>query len=135
MTFVALVQDDLLALRLQKRATHLSNLPPEARKLTGQRLSFEAGLSESLAKSRCDANWWLVNSGGEVMIVIIIVKPADKSLRIEKWENVAPAIGRPNTGANPSTPIPTPIQQITITKYFYAYLYHHKPTLHLPQMS
>jgi len=82
---------------------------------------IEAGLSEPLAKLKCDANWWLVQpgrNGGKVMIVVTIsIKPKDKSLQIEKWENaLAPA--RPNTRANPATPIPiqipTRIQQITI---------------------
>lgn len=76
---------------------------------------IEAGLSESLAKLRSDANWWLVNSGGDVMIVVIIsITPRKKSLRIEKWENVAPAPGRPITRANPSGPIPRSVQDITI---------------------
>jgi hypothetical protein len=83
---------------------------------------IEAGLSESLAKLRCDANWWLEHPGrneGKVMIVVIIsIKLKDKSLRIEKWQNaLAPA--RPITRANPDPlipiPIPTLIQQITIT--------------------
>jgi hypothetical protein len=82
---------------------------------------IEAGLSESLAMLKCDANWWLVNpgrNGGKVMIVVIIsIKLKDKSLRIEKWENaLAPA--RRNTRANPAPPIPIPIptliQQVTI---------------------
>jgi hypothetical protein len=76
---------------------------------------IEAGLSESLAKLKSDANWWLEHSRGEVMIVVIIsIKPEDKSLRIENWEKVSPAPGRPITRANPGTPIPTSVQQITI---------------------
>jgi hypothetical protein len=83
---------------------------------------IEAGLSESLAKLRCDANWWLEHpgrNGGKVMIVLIfLIKPKDKSLRIEKWQN-SPAPARPITRANPGppnlNPIPTSIQQITIT--------------------
>lgn len=48
-------------------------------------IAIKAGLSESLAKLKTDANWWLVNSGGEVMIVVIIsITLADKNLRIEK---------------------------------------------------
>ena len=83
---------------------------------------IEAGLSESLAKLKCDANWWLIQSGrrngDKVMIVVTIsIKPSDKSLRIEKWEN-APAPERPITRANPGPPIPieipTLIQQIII---------------------
>jgi hypothetical protein len=51
---------------------------------------IEAGLSESLAKLKCDANWWLIQSGrrngDKVMIVVTIsIKLNDKSLRIEKW--------------------------------------------------
>jgi hypothetical protein len=73
---------------------------------------IEAGLSEPLAKLKCDANWWLVQpgrNGGKVMIVVTIsIKLKDKSLQIEKWENaLAPA--RPNTRANPAPPIPIQI--------------------------
>jgi len=76
---------------------------------------IEAGLSESLASLRSDAKWWLINSGGDVMIVVIIsITPRNKSLRIEKWENVAPALGRPITRANPGGPIPRSVQEITI---------------------
>ena len=80
---------------------------------------IEAGLSESVAKLRCDANWWLAQpgrNGGKVMIVVTIsIKLKDKSLQFEKWENaLAPA--RPITRANPnpSIQVPTMIQQITI---------------------
>lgn len=49
-------------------------------------LVFESGLSERLGRLRVDARWWLVNSKGDVNIVIIIsIKPAKRSLRIEKW--------------------------------------------------
>ena len=79
---------------------------------------FEAGLSESLRHLRSDAKWWLVNSGGEVKIVIIIsLKRGQSMLRIEKWEP-APAAGRrPSTRANANIPpplIPTNTQEITI---------------------
>jgi len=83
---------------------------------------IEAGLSESLAKLRCDAKWWLANpgrNGGKVMIVVIIlIKEKDKSIQIEKWEN-ALAPERPITRANPdplnTIPMPLPIQRITVT--------------------
>jgi hypothetical protein len=65
---------------------------------------IEAGLSESPAKLKCDANWWLVQpgrNGGKVMIVVTIsINLKDKSFQIEKWEN-APAPARPNTRVNP----------------------------------
>jgi hypothetical protein len=78
---------------------------------------IEAGLSEGLARLRVDAKLWLAKSSGngdKVMIVIIIlIKPENKSLVIEKWENADRLAGRPITRANPAT-IPTQIQQITI---------------------
>ena len=48
---------------------------------------FEVGLSESLSQLRTDAAWWLINSGGQVMIALIIsLKPAPSVIHIEKWE-------------------------------------------------
>jgi hypothetical protein len=48
-------------------------------------LVVEAGVSETLARLRVDADWWLINSNGEVKIVIIIwIVRAAKSLIIEK---------------------------------------------------
>ena len=50
-------------------------------------LVFESGLSESLARLRTDAQWWLVESGGHVNIVIIIsIQAALSELHIEQWE-------------------------------------------------
>jgi hypothetical protein len=51
------------------------------------RLANESGKSESLDRLRFDARWWLIESGGDVKIVIIIsIKRAQSMLRIEKWE-------------------------------------------------
>jgi hypothetical protein len=76
-------------------------------------LVFEAGLSETLASLRTDAEWWLTNSRGEVKIAIVIsIKPAQKSLWIEKW------CLQPRTPTAPATrtnaPVPTKIREITI---------------------
>lgn len=76
-------------------------------------LVIEARLSESLAKLRTDAEWWLTNSKGDVEITIAIsINPAQKSLWIEKW------CLRPRTPAAPITranaPVPTKIQELTI---------------------
>jgi hypothetical protein len=86
-------------------------------------IMIEAGLLESLTKLRCDANWWLACPGrprheeDKVMIVVIILiksnKNSIKSMRIEKWENVAREPGRPVTRAN--SPVPTLVQEITIS--------------------
>lgn len=64
-----------------------------------------------------DARWWLINSGGEVKIVIIIsVKPAQMSLLIEKW-CLSPAKSLPVTIANPNPNAlaSTKMQEIHIT--------------------
>lgn len=46
---------------------------------------FEVGLSESLSQLRTDAEWWLVNSGGQVMIALTIsLKAALSVIHIEK---------------------------------------------------
>jgi hypothetical protein len=76
-------------------------------------LVFEAGFSESLIQLRTDAEWWLINSRGEVKIVIIIsIRPAQKSLWIEKWCLQSRVPGGPATRAN--APVPTKIQELTI---------------------
>lgn len=47
---------------------------------------FEVGQSESLSQLRTDAEWWLVNSGGQAMIALIIsLKSALSVIHIEKW--------------------------------------------------
>jgi hypothetical protein len=77
-------------------------------------LVFEAGLSEPLAKLRTDAEWWLHNSRGEVKIVIIIlIRPAQKSIWIEKWCLQPRTPVAPATRAN--APIATKIQELSIT--------------------
>jgi hypothetical protein len=83
---------------------------------------FKCGYSESLRHLRSVVvRWWLTESRGDVKIVIIIlVKPAQSMLLIEKWE-LAPVIGmRPSTKAFFNMPpplpaqIPTKITEITI---------------------
>ena len=81
---------------------------------------IEAGVSESLSRLRVDANWWLINSGGDVRIVVIIslrvVQLALQSIQIEKWE-LAPPPPRPQTRSVTNSPVadvPTKIQEITI---------------------
>lgn len=81
---------------------------------------FEVGLSESLSQLRADAEWWLVNSGGQVMIEIIIsLKPALSVIHIEKWG--FDFAQRPMTRAvanNASDPpqVPTCVQVIAIDR-------------------
>jgi hypothetical protein len=76
-------------------------------------LVFEAGLSETLANVRTDAEWWLTNSRGEVKIAIVIsIKPAQKSLWIEKWCLQPRRPAAPVIRANDL--VPTKIQELTI---------------------
>jgi hypothetical protein len=76
-------------------------------------LVFEAGISETLARLRVDADWWLTNSNGEVKIVVIIwIVRAAKSLVIEKWCLQPRSRAAPVTRAN--TLITTKIQELTI---------------------
>ncbi|KAI5796230.1 hypothetical protein DFH27DRAFT_109369 [Peziza echinospora] len=50
-------------------------------------LVLEVGYSESLSALRIDAQWWLLNSGGQTKLVLILRLKRDPfSLRIEKWE-------------------------------------------------
>jgi hypothetical protein len=46
---------------------------------------FEAGLSESLGRLRTDAAWWLMNSNGDVNIVLVIsLQRAQSRIQIER---------------------------------------------------
>ena len=80
---------------------------------------FDSGLPESLTRLRHDAQWWLTNSGGDVKIVVIIsITSAEKSLRVEKW-CLLPATRHGSitrTNQNPNPPVPTRMQEITITQ-------------------
>lgn len=79
---------------------------------------FEPGLSEGLARLRADARWWLINSGGDVNIFLIIsVKPVQTCLLIEKW-CLSPATNLPVTRANPdfNVLVPTKMQGVSITR-------------------
>jgi hypothetical protein len=77
-------------------------------------LVIEAGVSETLARLRTDADWWLTKSGGEVRIAIVIsIVRAAKSLRVEKW-CLPQARPGPVTRANPR--VSTKIQELTITQ-------------------
>ena len=79
---------------------------------------FESGLSEGLARLRVDARWWLINSGGDVKIVLIIsVQPEQTRLLIEKW-CISPAANLPVTIANPNPDalVPTKMHEVSITR-------------------
>ena len=76
---------------------------------------FEAGLSESLTGLRRDAQWWLINSGGEVKIAIVIsIVLAEKSLRIEKWCLSTPPWRATRAHPNTNTPVPMKMQELTV---------------------
>src|ERR1700722_11501825 len=76
-------------------------------------LVFEAGVSETLAKLRTDAQWWLNSPGGVVKIAIVIsIVRRTKRLLIEKWCLQPPTPAAPVTRAN--APVPTKIQELTI---------------------
>ncbi|PYH38036.1 uncharacterized protein BO87DRAFT_372990 [Aspergillus neoniger CBS 115656] len=47
---------------------------------------IEAGLSESLRRLRQDINWWIGNSGGQVLLALLVrVDRAAKKITIEKY--------------------------------------------------
>ena len=75
---------------------------------------IESGWSESLTKLREDARRWLVSSGGDVKIVLLIsIGRTARTMIIEKWENRPVPPNYPPTRSN-TTQIPTQIQAITI---------------------
>jgi len=62
-------------------------LPMRSRESDWPTIGFESGLSESLGRLRIDAEWWLIESGGQVKIAVLIsIRPAPRALCIEKWE-------------------------------------------------
>jgi hypothetical protein len=78
-------------------------------------LVVEAAVSETLARLRIDADWWLTNSNGEVKVVVIIsIREVQKSIQIEKWCLQLRTPAAPATRAN--APISTKIQELTITQ-------------------
>jgi hypothetical protein len=88
-------------------------------------LVVEAGYSETLPKLRADAEWWLINSGGDVKIVIVIwIEPASRSLLIEQWCMPLPlalrsgpvtrARSTSNANANTNTKVPVKTQELTV---------------------
>ena len=51
-------------------------------------LVIESRLSESLARLRVDARWWIDNSEGKAKIVVAIPIQPQKKLYLERWERV-----------------------------------------------
>ena len=67
----------------------LKPIPARRQRLDWPTIVIECGVSESLAKLRMDASWWLTNSCGEVRIIIVITLTlAAEKLAIEKWKLV-----------------------------------------------
>jgi hypothetical protein len=61
---------------------------------------LECGYSESLAQLRQDARWWLIESGGEVNIAVVIsLNRTTSSMVTEKWEMALPHHQGPLTTA------------------------------------
>ncbi|KAJ9293631.1 hypothetical protein DTO271G3_7513 [Paecilomyces variotii] len=68
---------------------------------------IEAGLSGSLARLRSDARWWIENSVGKVLIVLVVwIQGASKRVKIEKWipdvqlERCSPRLSSPTKVAD-----------------------------------
>lgn len=80
---------------------------------------FESGVSESLRRLRVDAKWWLMNSGGEVNIVILIsINKAENKIAVEKWCLAMPALPLPATrSANNSQMTPNCVQEIAVAEH------------------
>ena len=79
---------------------------------------FQSGLSESLGRLRTDAEWWLIESEGQVKIAILIsIRPALSELCIEKWElglAERPMMCAISSNAQYPSQAPTCIQTINI---------------------
>ena len=54
-------------------------------------LVVESGVSEMVERLRVDAKWWLMNSWGEVNIVLVFsINEENKEILIEQWEMALP---------------------------------------------
>ncbi|RAH50704.1 uncharacterized protein BO95DRAFT_159917 [Aspergillus brunneoviolaceus CBS 621.78] len=74
---------------------------------------IESGLSESLFRLRQDVNWWIANSGGSVLLVLLLkVSRSDQTLTIEKYFPQRQPVTRARVAAGGSGFIP---QRITKT--------------------
>lgn len=81
---------------------------------------FESGLSESLGRLRTDAEWWLIESGGQVKIAVLIaIRPALSALCIEKWELglAEQLMTRAVSSAQHPPQVPTCVQSINIDQH------------------
>lgn len=96
----------------------LKPVPERRRAEDWPTLVIECGIPESLQQLRRDAHWWLVNSRGNVKIVVVIhSKIRAESFAIEKWQLNDPAPGpmtRLRTG--PNFKVPTCTKMISINK-------------------
>ncbi|RPB04687.1 hypothetical protein L873DRAFT_1786157 [Choiromyces venosus 120613-1] len=60
----------------------------------GPSVMVEVGYSESLSALRCDAQWWLENTGGQTRMVIIIeISKHPNALGLECWQMIGPNQG------------------------------------------
>jgi hypothetical protein len=67
-------------------------------------LVIETGLSESLLQLRQDARWWLINSSGDVRIVLVVsISKRKDRVFIEKWQLAPPNCPSPLTRAHIQT--------------------------------
>lgn len=78
-------------------------------------LVIQAGMSESLPRLRSNARWWIEHSDGRVNIVLLIwIRPAMKTVKIEKWERGQAPTTRTSARLNPSNAFPTQTAEITV---------------------
>ncbi|CAL5867684.1 uncharacterized protein PFLUO_LOCUS1903 [Penicillium psychrofluorescens] len=68
-----------------------SRLPPGQYRIAtvAPTLVIETGVSQSLAKLRWDAGWWLTNTNGGVNVVLVVsINRGQRRMQLEKWEMV-----------------------------------------------
>ncbi|CAK9868046.1 unnamed protein product [Sphagnum jensenii] len=88
---------------------------PLSRRLEDDWPSFviEVGVSESRAKLRRDAAFWITNSDGRTRVVIVLrVNRIHRRILVERWEEL-PRI-RPNRSTGNYTRIPRLVQSLTL---------------------
>ncbi|KAJ9364503.1 hypothetical protein C8Q69DRAFT_517266 [Paecilomyces variotii] len=78
-------------------------------------LVIEAGMSEPFIRLQNDAKWWIQNSAGDVLIILVVwIRPTIKKVKIEKWIPASAQPLRRSAGLNLPQVLPTKVADIEI---------------------
>ncbi|KAJ9311416.1 hypothetical protein DTO271D3_8301 [Paecilomyces variotii] len=78
-------------------------------------LVIEAGISEPLTRLQNDAKWWIQNSAGDMLIILVVwIRPTIKKVKIEKWIPTSAQSLRRSACLNLPQVLPTKVADIEI---------------------